>query len=259
MCVDWSICTNNSFHKGGRVWLLWDPKLYNVEVLHISAQCIHSRVVNKVNRMVFWLSMVYGFNKAHEREPLWEDLRGYSSCVNGPWMVCGDFNSIMNVGERIGGAAVTRAEMAPMRDAVDFCQLQELKVSGSYYTWNNKHEVSSKVYSKLDRVLVNEEWLQVLPDTVANFLPEDIFDHCPCVINTTVARDKSKLAFKYFNMWSLAEGFIGLVKEGWQEEIHGSLMFRIVKKLKGLKHRLKQLNREHFSDIENLTQSLKWL
>ncbi|XP_074271345.1 uncharacterized protein LOC141595279 [Silene latifolia] len=96
-------------------------------------------------------SITQSENGAQEREPLWEDLRSYSTQMAGPWIVCGDFNSILNVGERIGGAVVTRAEMASMRDIVEYNQLQELKLNRAYYTWNNKHEASSKVYSKLDR------------------------------------------------------------------------------------------------------------
>ncbi|XP_074303276.1 uncharacterized protein LOC141637734 [Silene latifolia] len=253
MCGDWAICTNNSFHKGGRVWLLWNPKIFQVDMIHTTAQCIHTKVKDMMQGFVFYFTLAYGFNKAAERESLWQDLRNYATTANGPWLVGGDFNSIMRVGERIGGSDVTLAEILPMRKALDDCQLQEGKMIGSYFTWNNKHEDGTKVYSNIDRVLTNDAWLQRFPDSVAQFLPEGLFDHCPCVIQFIRTSARKRAPFKYFNMWALADNFDEVVQTGWQEDIGGSPMFRVTKKLKGLKHRLQKLNREQFSDIENLT------
>ncbi|XP_074267139.1 uncharacterized protein LOC141590446 [Silene latifolia] len=158
--------------------------------------------------------MIYGSNKIQEREHLWQTLRDYSSLVDGPWVVCGDFNSITETTDKIGGADMTWAEMAPMRNMIADCHLQEMKTSGSYYTWNNKHEDETKVYSGIDR---------------------------------------KKVAFKYFNMWALSDDFDVTVNNSWKEEIRGIPMFRVVKKLKRLKTEFHKLNTDHFSDIENLT------
>ncbi|XP_074277442.1 uncharacterized protein LOC141601077 [Silene latifolia] len=253
ICNDWSICTNNSHHPGGRVWLLWDPNLYQVDVLNITEQCIRSKVYDKMQKVSFFFTLVYGFNKIQERESLWESIKGYSVYVAGPWLVCGDFNSITSVDERIGGAAVIWAEIAPMRSMMSGCNLHELKVTGSYYTWNNKHENDTKVYSRLDRVIVNDDWIISYPDSVALFLPEGLYDHCPCVITLTEKYMRKKSAFKYFNMWSMAANFSEVVKEGWNYDVQGTPMFRVVNKLKGLKKKLKNLDKEQFSDIENLT------
>ncbi|XP_074283240.1 uncharacterized protein LOC141607790 [Silene latifolia] len=121
---------------------------------------------------------------------------------------------------RIGGAEVTWAEMAPMRKMIDDCQLQEMKCSGSFYTWNNKHEDVTKVYSRIDRVLINEQWFQSFPEAVANFLPEGLYDHCPCLINIVEEPVKIKSAFKYFNMWALSDDFDNTVTVGiWRSGV----------------------------------------
>uniref|UniRef100_A0A0V0HW66 Putative ovule protein n=1 Tax=Solanum chacoense TaxID=4108 RepID=A0A0V0HW66_SOLCH len=41
--------------------------------------------------------------------------------------------------------------------------LCELKSSGAFFTWNNKQGETNQVYSRIDRVLVNEEWIATLP------------------------------------------------------------------------------------------------
>ncbi|XP_074300346.1 uncharacterized protein LOC141631595 [Silene latifolia] len=55
-------------------------------------------------------------------------------------------------------------------------------------------------------------------------------------------------------MWSRAIDFKGIVHRSWEEEVHGTTMFRLVTKLKRLKSELKKLNREQFNDIENLAK-----
>ncbi|XP_074289098.1 uncharacterized protein LOC141614238 [Silene latifolia] len=91
------------------------------------------------------------------------------------------------------------------------------------------------------------------PESVANFLPEGMFDHCPCLINFEVQMVRRTAAFKYFNMWALAKNFEEVVRTVWSKEVNGTPMFRVVTRLKKLKGELKKLNKEQFSDIENLT------
>ncbi|XP_074282800.1 uncharacterized protein LOC141607350 [Silene latifolia] len=224
-----------------------------VDILNVTAQCIHSKVVDKSRKVVFWYTLVYGFNKSQEREPLWKALKGFSALISGPWLVCGDFNSVTETKDRIGGSEVVWPEMAPMRSMMSDCQLYDMKASGSYYTWNNKHENESKVYSRIDRVLMNDQWLSTFPEAVATFLPEGLYDHCPCLIRTDAMYVNRKASFKYYNMWALSDDFASTVESSWHTEVEGTPMFRVVQKLKKLNPVLQQLNREQFSDIENLT------
>ncbi|XP_074304373.1 uncharacterized protein LOC141639083 [Silene latifolia] len=160
----------------------------------------------------------------------------------------------MAVDERIGGAPVPRVEMNDMIGTVQDCELYDLKSYGSFYTWNNKHEHKGKIYSRLDRVLINEDWALEFSDSYATFLPEGLFDHCPCLISFEGTRVRSGAPFRYYNMWSRATDFEGIVHISWKEEVHGTIMFKLVTKLKRLKSELKKLNREQFSDIENLAK-----
>ncbi|XP_074301623.1 uncharacterized protein LOC141633025 [Silene latifolia] len=179
ICDGWPVCTNSSLHKGGRIWLMWDPSSYDVTIFDIQVQSIHTKVVDKVRRKEFWFTMVYGMDKLSDREPLWDSLRKYHSGLNGPWLVGGDFNAILASNERIGGAPITNAEMRPLAQLAHDCQLTDLSAKGSFYTWNNKHECGTKVYSRLDRTLINADWLCCFPDNFTHFLPEGMFDHCP--------------------------------------------------------------------------------
>ncbi|XP_074290425.1 uncharacterized protein LOC141617144 [Silene latifolia] len=237
--------------KGGDIW---QPSQFVVTVKYITDQLIHSSVYDKLRNITFHFTIVYGLNKDKERESLWEDLGLIRNGVTSAWMVCGDFNSLMHLDERVGGTTVSWNEVMPMRDMVAKCDLVELKTMGAFFTWNNKHEHSSKVYSKIDRVLIDDTWLQQFPDCFAHFLPEGLFDHCPCLIQFHTEEGRKGVPFKYFNMWSMLDSFKQMVSDHWDMAIQGTPMFQMIRKLKLLKPKLKMLNKENFSDIENITQ-----
>ncbi|XP_074288300.1 uncharacterized protein LOC141613464 [Silene latifolia] len=160
ICSNLAICTNSNLHPGGRIWIIWDPVLFEVDILDVTIQCIHTKVFDKARRKEFYYTVVYGLNSLGDREPLWQSIRSYHLQLNAPWLLCGDFNAIMERNERIGGAEITNAEIRPMADAIRDCQLTDMKARGAFYTWNNKQGTDYVIYSRIDRVFINEEWLE---------------------------------------------------------------------------------------------------
>ncbi|XP_074302912.1 uncharacterized protein LOC141637247 [Silene latifolia] len=222
LCSSWALCTNNSLQKNSRVWLLWDPNCFDVNVVDITSQTIHSFVLSKVTGRKFWFTVVYGFNHSTGREILWNKLKEYDGLCHEAWADC-----------------------------VNWCQLQDIPAIGSFFTWNNKQGVDSRVYSRIDRMLVNAEWISSYPEAFANFLPEGLYDHCPCIVQFDSLVRRTRAPFKYYNMWSLSSDFDGIVREAWNKYIDGTKMFQVVSKLKMLKRRLRLLNKRDFNDIEN--------
>ncbi|XP_074300776.1 uncharacterized protein LOC141632097 [Silene latifolia] len=240
-----------------RIWIIWDPVLFEVDILDVAIQCIHTKVFDKARRKGFYFTVVYGMNSLGDREPLWQSIKSYHLQLNSPWLLCGDFNAIMERNERIGGAEITNAELRPMAEAIRDCQLTDMKARGAFYTWNNKQGSDSLIYSRIDRVFINEEWLEQYPDSFAHFLPEGLFDHCPGLVHFEEERQRRGNSFKYYNMWSMAKEYKEVVIDGWNREVQGTPMFKIVSKLKGLKKGLLALNKDNFDDIENLTNLIE--
>ncbi|XP_074265780.1 uncharacterized protein LOC141588225 [Silene latifolia] len=251
----WSITTNNSYHSGGRIWILWKPGMFRVHILEYNAQYIHMKVEALVSRSVFFLTMVYAFNGISERAPLWDHLRMIAQQVAGPWAIAGDFNCVLAANERFGGAT-SLAKMEPFRKCVAECEVIDIAAVGSVFTWNNKQQPEERIYSRLDRFLVNKAWCDSFPDMYAHFLPEGMMDHTPCIVksNKVVQGNRS---FKYFNMWGKSKEFLPLVNEMWDYNIDGTPLFKLAKNLKNLKPGLKRLNMEGFSDIEKATGILE--
>ncbi|XP_074283135.1 uncharacterized protein LOC141607680 [Silene latifolia] len=246
----WQFLNNNEVREGGRIWVVWDNSMFDVIVLIKTAQVLHLSVTCVQNNFTWQCSVVYGFNKNADWKELWQSLLDIHSSIQGPWMVMGDFNNVLNMDERIG-APVTVAEVKDFQECVDTCGLYDLSSTGAYFTWNNKQEGNERVFSRIDRVLANDEWILNGPDGSITFLPEGLYDHSPCLIECWNAQIRQKSSFKYFNMWGKHEQFKEIVKEVWMQDVYGCRMFQVVKKLKWLKFPLKQLNKESYGDIEN--------
>ncbi|XP_074310090.1 uncharacterized protein LOC141645569 [Silene latifolia] len=230
---------------------------FDVNIEDITSQTIHAFVKDKINGRAFWFTCVYGFNDQGLRSVLWDSLKSYSHHCLGAWAIGGDFNNVLAYQERIGGE-VSLAEIQPFQECIKYCQVQDIKAICSFFTWNKKQGGITRKYSRLDRFLVNEDWLSVFPDAYANFMPEGIFYHCPCVVQFGMTVQRKKVPFKYYNMWSLADDYNQIVDTVWSEQVDGTLMYQLVSKLKKLKGPLKSLNKHGFSDIEN-TASITFL
>ncbi|KAL9232951.1 hypothetical protein vseg_008006 [Gypsophila vaccaria] len=167
----------------------------------------------------------------------------------------GDFNCVLNAAERVGGNS-TQLGTDHFRACVGDCGILDIQSVGALYTWNNKQRNEDRVYSKLDRVLINKDWSDHFTDAFAHFLPEGLSDHTPCIVNFQHIAHHSR-SFIYVNMWGLSERFIPTIRRVWNKEEEGTPMFKVVKKLKTLKIALKELNNDRFSDVEQKTTAME--
>ncbi|XP_074319911.1 uncharacterized protein LOC141656761 [Silene latifolia] len=250
LCANCCLSTNTTYHKGGRIWVLWNPFMYCVNFLDDGAQYIHMEVKDLSTSYQFYVTMIYAFNDVTERKALWSKLGAFNRNIKGPWVICGDFNVVLVPSKRLGGQS-TFEEMDDFQQCVNECGVSDCLAIGSLYTWTNKQEPASRVFNRLDRMLVNDEWLKDNPLAYAHFYSEGVFDHTPCVVQDQNNMEKPRRAFKYYNMWSQALEFKDCVRQVWSHNVPGTPMFKVVKKLKALKWPLKQLNKYNFDDVVN--------
>ncbi|XP_039029118.1 uncharacterized protein LOC120163190 [Hibiscus syriacus] len=136
----------------------------------------------------FIISAVYGSNDSCTRRKLWNQLN-YVGCAIGnlSWLIGGDFNVILKAEESSATVSVV----------------------GTYLA------------RKLDRVLMNSNWL----DTLLN----QSSDH----------------------FWAKHAEFLSIVEKSWQSAVVGNPAQALFNKLKRLKGYLRDLNRTCFNDISN--------
>ena len=101
------------------------------------------------------------------------------------WLCLGDFNENLSNDEKVGGVPRGQAYMDHFREALSFCELQDLGFAGDMFTWPNHSEDSANyICERLDRVVANDGWCTQFPDfQVVNGDPRHS-DHRPVVVAT---------------------------------------------------------------------------
>lgn len=88
---------------GGRIWVGWDSQLLKIQVIHCSSQAIFLDVLDYKSRS-FVVTIVYGSNDGITKGHLWRDINAFAGYNNKPWVLLGDFNSLLSVNDKTGGA-----------------------------------------------------------------------------------------------------------------------------------------------------------
>lgn len=130
-----------------------------MQVLCTHGQFMHLQVLHKALGQKIMVTVVYGSNKLVERKVLWDQLCSLGS-ITAPWLVGGDFNNVLRPGERQGGSSVQLYEEVDMQQCLQQCALVDMRWQGLQFTWCNKQRLDRRVYSKIDPVLVNDEWIR---------------------------------------------------------------------------------------------------
>ncbi|XP_020270846.1 uncharacterized protein LOC109846036 [Asparagus officinalis] len=166
-----------------------------------------------------------------------------------PWIIFGDFNTVLCNEEKLGGSPVTDSDTLDFRSFIDDCQLCHMKTLGCFFTWNNKQDPDTRVWSRLDRTLINDNWIQQLNSSHVEFMVPRLSDHSPGIISVYEDCSYGKKPFRFFNMWTKHADFLPTVSHIWLSQINGFHMYSVCTKLKRLKGALKSLNRRHFCNI----------
>lgn len=111
-----------------------------------------------------------------------------------PWCICGDFNEIRSVGDRVGCSRRERG-MKDFNEFIDRCELTELQMPGRKFTWCNA--IDGNKLSKIDRFLLSPEWIERFKLNLWG-LPRLMSDQCPILL-LEHERDWGPKPFKFTN------------------------------------------------------------
>ncbi|XP_058749874.1 uncharacterized protein LOC131622872 [Vicia villosa] len=124
-----------------------------------------------------------------------------------------------------------------------------LPTLGNLFTWCNCRRGRHRTEKRLDRVICNMELIDVCRFAVCNTLPKIKSDHYPILYSINFDDIPFKSQFKFHSMWTKNEDCIKIVEDAWKVKVYGCPMFVLDKKLKILKARLKDWNRNSFGNV----------
>ena len=122
----WRWVHNFHLDPKGRIWVAWNPRYYQLKMIHMTMQFIHYEAVQVSTNTHFFITYVYGLNQLQQRQQLWDELLSYTQTTN-PCCVIGDFNAILYKEDKVGGDEVMMAEIRDMRNFMDNSELEELR------------------------------------------------------------------------------------------------------------------------------------
>ena len=134
--------------RGGGLALLWKKEV-DVWVDSFSNYHIDS-IVHGGSENAWRLIGFYREPDTNHRSEGWNMLRILSSKSKLPWCRLGDFNELLEVGDKRGRAPRAHSLMQNFREVLDHCGFVDLGFSGLEFTWHGRRK-GEWIWERLDR------------------------------------------------------------------------------------------------------------
>ncbi|XP_077219708.1 uncharacterized protein LOC143853894 [Tasmannia lanceolata] len=231
--------------------------LVEIHVHEESSQLVHYEAVFLQSKFRFNLTVIYAHNYYVSRRSLWSDMEEIASRTHLPWLVVGDFNVVRYPNERFGGSLGSLSEMEELSSCISVCSLADINAIGHTLTWNNKSSIAERKLAKLDRVLVNDQWITQNSSSFADFLPHNISDHCKITVSLFPHPSLGPKPFKFMNMWLADTSLYPIVEMAWQTKVRGNPMYVLTQKLKEVRNKIRQWHKDVFGRINNVVPIIR--
>ena len=146
-------CHSEAVGFSGGIWVCWDERVVEVDVLNIHNQLIHARISPRDG--------------------------SYACLVRDPWVVLGDFNAYLFADGKSGGGPPNRTSMWKFSNCLNDCRLMDLGLKGPPFTWE-----WHGVRERLDRAVGNMNWRLRFSEASVVHLPALKSDHMPILLKT---------------------------------------------------------------------------
>ncbi|KAG5605883.1 hypothetical protein H5410_027375 [Solanum commersonii] len=188
--------------------------------------------------MVFCLMVVYGLHTIHDRQQLWEDLKQKVVNTQEPFICMGHFNAVLTCADRINGNPVQEMEIRDFNEFMIDAGMTKLKAIGREYTWSN-----GCICSKIDRAIVNAEWIVTMNQIKISVMQPGTYDHSP-------------LVWSWIAILEVITNFLPKVKEAWRGG-HVRDLKELWFMLKKGKANLKKINMKEFIGVMNIVKEIR--
>ncbi|GAU31363.1 hypothetical protein TSUD_19080 [Trifolium subterraneum] len=195
--------------------------------------------------MESWLlTVVYASPRENERSDTWIKLLDISRTIQESWLMMGDFNEIMSIDEKKGGAPVDIRRCSVFSDWINDCNLLEVHTIGTKFTWRGpKWNGHDRGFKKLDRVLCNVAWRLKLHEGLAKVIPRGQSDHHPLVVLFEgMPVNGGNRLFRFEAAWITHADFNRMLMYNWGGN------YDLIHTLSNLTIQLKEWNRETFGN-----------
>ncbi|XP_070034219.1 uncharacterized protein [Nicotiana tomentosiformis] len=140
---------------------------------------------------------------------------------------------LASIEEKIGGIPYQINKSIEFLNMIEDCGFTDLGFYGPRYIWSNGWDPCAIVWKRLDRGLVNDNWLASFPATTITHLASSGSDHSPFLMDMNIND----------------ETFMPLVQAIWNKPVQGNSMCIFHQKTKNICSALSKWSRQEYGDI----------
>ncbi|XVE83165.1 hypothetical protein DITRI_Ditri16bG0065800 [Diplodiscus trichospermus] len=183
------------------------------------------------------ITFVYGAPVFENRRIIWERLISKAKGIKGAWCCIKDFNDIGEQSEKEGERLKENRKIETFRNMLEECKLNNMCFQGQRFTWFEIRE-GQCIKERLDRAVVNVEWMETYPMSMRVNLPANGSDHSPIILWIEKVEKKGIRRFKFGANWVEVKECKQIIVTGWSKEVEGFYGFRVVQKLRNCRKKL---------------------
>ncbi|XP_071727402.1 uncharacterized protein [Rutidosis leptorrhynchoides] len=251
VCSLWGNCDFDFIQKdaignSGGLLFVWDTTSFVVESALVSDFFVAIRGKWCGSRHETVVANVYGPHTDSKKWEMWNTLDNVLQNIDSAWVICGDFNEVREQSDRLNCVFI-QARADRFNNFIVSNSLIDIPINGKKFT---RISDDGTKFSKLDRFLVNDNFIKLWKDLSVVALDRRESDHCPLVLRDKVIDFGPKL-FKVFDEWLNKDDAIRIINEAWVKPIIGSrkdCMFR--DRLKNVKNDLRKWSKSEFGSLD---------
>ncbi|XP_071729226.1 uncharacterized protein [Rutidosis leptorrhynchoides] len=189
---------------------------------------------------------VYGPHRDDKKKKMWDSLDALLSLKYVAWVLCGDFNEVRRVEERQNCAFIER-RASLFNEFIDRNGLIKVPLVGKKFTRISDDGLK---FSKLDRFLVSDNFVQLWNNLSVIQLDRKLTDHSPILLKNGID-DFGPKPTRVFDAWLEKRGIESVISEAWNRSVSAQkpdVIFRM--KLKNVKDHLKQWSIQNYGRLD---------
>ncbi|XP_021834215.1 uncharacterized protein LOC110774005 [Prunus avium] len=211
----------------GGLSLWWKPNV-SVQIISASKNLIDTAILGDQTGIQMRCSYFYGPPYREEKESFWFGVSNLGVDVSVPWVCVGDFNEMIWHHEKLGGAPWCNSRVRYLRNFLNDHELIDLGHVGQNFTWARVDDGVISIQERLDRALVNTNWMDFWPNSRVVHMPKVGSDHCPLIFECVPPSNCARRLFKFELAWAENPECVEIVSGGWREGRGRSLRSRIL-------------------------------
>lgn len=108
----------------------------------------------------------------------------------------------------------------------------DLGYIGRKFTWENRQEGHMLIKEKLDRAIINNEWLMMFQQATIKHLNMEASDHCPILLQTDKTPSFQQRPFRFFKAWMIDLTRCDVVDQAWNSDRRNGVHRRLAQTAK---------------------------